>query len=349
MNKIILVGGGTGGHCIPMVALYKKFLKLKIDCLIITDKRGSFFFKDLKKTDVIVIKTPTKFISKFEQLINFPIICLQILFVLFKNKYSHILGFGGYLTLPVLLSAKSIKRKISIHEANAVMGKANRVLSKYASSIFLTFSETKMVNTKFNLKIHKVGLPLREEFENFKIKENDKYIISIIGGSQGSYSFSNEVPEAIIKLSNYTGRNLFVYHQCRKEDISKIKDKYHNYGILSEVSNYFNDMPQKMSESDVIISRSGSSTVNEIIYTNKPSILIPFPFAIDDHQFYNASFLEKKLCAKIIKDSEISSDLILNDLLGFYKNPDKVRFISQKLRDLTYKNTTNNILKLIQK
>ena len=349
MNKIILVGGGTGGHCIPMVALYKKFLKLKIDCLIITDKRGSFFFKDLKQTDVIVIKTPTKFTSKFEQLINFPIICLQILFVLFKNKSSHLLGFGGYLTLPVLLSAKSIKRKISIHEANAVMGKANRVLSKYASSIFLTFSETKMVNTKFNLKIHKVGLPLREEFENFKIKENDKYIISIIGGSQGSYSFSNEVPEAIIKLSNYTGRNLFVYHQCRKEDISKIKDKYHNYGILSEVSNYFNDMPQKMSESDVIISRSGSSTVNEIIYTNKPSILIPFPFAIDDHQFYNASFLEKKLCAKIIKDSEISSDLILNDLLGFYKNPDKVRFISQKLSDLTYKNTTNDILRLIQK
>ena len=349
MNKIILVGGGTGGHCIPMVALYKKFLKLKIDCLIITDKRGSFFFKDLKQADVIVIKTPTKFISKFEQLINFPIICLQVLLILLKNKSTHILGFGGYLTLPVLLCAKSIKRKISIHEANAVMGKANRVLSKYASSIFLTFSETKMVNTKFNLKIHKVGLPLREEFENFKIKENDKYIISIIGGSQGSYSFSNEVPEAIIKLSNYTGRNLLVYHQCRKEDISKIKDKYHNYGILSEVSNYFNDMPQKMAESDVIISRSGSSTVNEIIYTNKPSILIPFPFAIDDHQFYNASFLEKKLCAKIIKDSEISSDLILNDLLGFYKNPDKVSSISQKLSDLAYKNTTNDILRLIQK
>ena len=108
-------------------------------------------------------------------------------------------------------------------------------------------------------------------------------------------------------------------------------------------------MPQKMSESDVIISRTGSSTVNEIIYTNKPSILIPFPFAIDDHQFYNASFLEKKLCAKIIKNSEISSDLILNTLLGFYKNPDKVKFISQKLKDLTYKNTTNDILKLIQK
>ena len=349
MNKIILVGGGTGGHCIPMAALYKKFLKLKINCLIITDKRGSFFFKDLKQTDVFVLKTPTKFISKFEQLLNFPIIYLQILPILFKNKSAHILGFGGYLTLPVLLCAKSIKRKISIHEANAVLGKANRVLSKYASFIFLTFGETRMIDKKFDHKIHKVGLPLRDEFENFKAKENNRYIISIIGGSQGSYSFSKEVPEAIIKLSKQVDRNLLIYHQCRKEDISSIKNKYHEFGILSEVSNYFNDMPQKMSESDVIISRSGSSTINEIIYTNKPSILIPFPFAIDDHQFYNASFLEKKLCAKIIKNSEISSDLILNTLLGFYKNPDKVKFISQKLKDLTYKNTTNDILKLIQK
>jgi len=349
MDKVILVGGGTGGHCIPIAALYKKFLRLKINCLIITDERGSIFFKDLKQTDVIILKTPTKFISKLEQLINFPIIYLQILPILLKNKSTHILGFGGYLTLPVLLCAKSIKRKISIHEANAVMGKANRVLSKYASFIFLTFSGTKMVDKKFNFKAHKVGLPLREEFKNFKTKENNKYIVSIIGGSQGSYSFSKEVPEAIIKLSKQIDHNLLVYHQCRKEDISTIKNKYDKFGILSVVSNYFIDMPQKMSESDVIISRSGSSTVNEIIYTNKPSILIPFPFAIDDHQFYNASFLEKKLCAKIIKDSEISSDLILNDLLGFYKDPDKVKFISQKLRDLTYKNTTNDILKLIQK
>ena len=349
MDKVILVGGGTGGHCIPIAALYKKFLRLKINCLILTDERGSIFFKDLKQTDVIILKTPTKFISKLEQLINFPIIYLQILPILLKNKSTHILGFGGYLTLPVLLCAKSIKRKISIHEANAVMGKANRVLSKYASFIFLTFSGTKMVDKKFNFKAHKVGLPLREEFENFKTKKNNKYIISIIGGSQGSHSFSKEVPEAIIKLSKQIDHNLLVYHQCRKEDISTIKNKYDKFGILSVVSNYFIDMPQKMSESDVIISRSGSSTVNEIIYTNKPSILIPFPFAIDDHQFYNASFLEKKLCAKIIKDSEISSDLILNDLLGFYKDPDKVKFISQKLRDLTYKNTTNDILKLIQK
>ena len=245
MNKIILVGGGTGGHCIPMAALYKKFLKLKIDCLIVTDKRGSIFFKDLKQTDVIVLKTPIKFISKLQQLINFPIIYLQILSVLLKNRSTHILGFGGYLTLPALLCAKSIKRKISIHEANAVMGKANRVLSKYASFIFLSFSETKMVDKKFNLKIYEVGLPLREEFENFKTKESNKYIISIIGGSQGSYSFSKEVPEAIIKLSKNVDRNLLVYHQCRKEDISKIKDIYRNFGILSEVSNYFNDMPKK--------------------------------------------------------------------------------------------------------
>ena len=106
-------------------------------------------------------------------------------------------------------------------------------------------------------------------------------------------------------------------------------------------------MPQKMFDSNIIISRAGSSTINEIIYTNKPSILIPFPFAIDDHQFYNASFLEKNLCASIINDSDLSSDLILNDLLGFYQNSDKINFISQKLKSLTHKDTTKKILNFI--
>ena len=349
MDKIILVGGGTGGHCIPMASLYKKFSKLNIKCFIITDKRGSVFFKDLNPKDVIILKVPTKLITRFEQLINFPIIYIQILMILINTKSTHILGFGGYITLPILLCAKTINRKISIHEANAVMGKANRILSKYVVNIFTTFNETKKLNIKFIQKIHNVGMPLREEFKDCSNKKNKEYVISIIGGSQGSSSLSKEVVLAMIKFKEKIDCELLVYHQCRVEDVTAIKDKYNEFKISSEVSNYFIDMPQKMFDSNIIISRAGSSTINEIIYTNKPSILIPFPFAIDDHQFYNASFLEKNLCASIIKDSDLSSDLILNDLLGFYQNSDKINFISQKLKSLNHKNTANKILNFIQK
>ena len=103
MNKFILVGGGTGGHCIPMLAVYQKFMELNINCQIITDKRGSFFFKEIQQNDITIIKTPTKMISKLEQLINFPIIFLQTVLLMMNTKSAHIIGFGGYMTLPVLL------------------------------------------------------------------------------------------------------------------------------------------------------------------------------------------------------------------------------------------------------
>ena len=348
MDKVILVGGGTGGHCIPMLSLYKRFIELNINCQIITDKRGAFFFKELDQDNIFIIKTVTNLISKTEQLINFPIIFFQMIAHAINSKSIHIIGFGGYLTLPVLLSAKLANKKISIHEGNAVMGTANRALSKYASNIFLTFDETKKINKNFYSKTHTVGLPLRDEFRDLVIKNHKKFIITVLGGSQGSSSLADKVSTGIIKFSKKINLELLVYHQCRIEDVELLKNNYHDSNIQNEVSSYFNDMPKKIFESNVVISRSGSSTVNEIIYANKPSILIPFPFAIDNHQFHNANILKQISCTKIIKNSDLSSDLILNDLLGFYNNPDKVDRIKKKLSEITQENTAERILDLIR-
>lgn len=348
MNKFILVGGGTGGHCIPMLAVYQKFMELNINCQIITDKRGSFFFKEIQQNDITIIKTPTKMISKLEQLINFPIIFLQTVLLMMNTKSVHIIGFGGYMTLPVLLGAKFTNKKISIHEANAIMGKANRVLSNYASNIFITFNKTKMINERFNAKVHTIGLPLRDTFKEIVVDDEKEFIITIIGGSQGSSSLSHKVSEGIVKFSKKINSKVKVYHQCRPEDVDTITNKYLNNHIECEIRNYFFDMPKKIFESNIIISRSGSSTINEIIYTNKPSILIPFPFAVDNHQFHNANFLKQNSCAEIIKDSDLTADLILHGLLGFYNNPDKVDMIKNKLKGLTHKNTSERMLNYIQ-
>jgi len=352
MDKVILVGGGTGGHCIPMVSLYKKFSKLNVSCLIITDKRGSVFFNELNQNDVIVLKTPTKTVSMFQQLLNFPIIYLQVLLTLLRSKDSHVLGFGGFITLPVLFCANNVKINTSIHEANAIIGKANRILAKNASNIFLTFDKTKMLDATLNSKVHNVGLPLREDVVNLvKIKNitnRSRYVISVIGGSQGSYSLSNEVPMALIKFSKKINNSLFIYHQCRKEDVIRIRRKYRAFGVLCEVSNYFYNMPNIISKSNLIISRSGSSTLNEIIYTSKPSILIPFPFAVDDHQHHNANILKKISCAKLINNADLTSNLLLKNLLRIFKDPDKIIYISQKLRKITHKNTSLRMLKIIQ-
>ena len=107
-------------------------------------------------------------------------------------------------------------------------------------------------------------------------------------------------------------------------------------------------MPNIISKSNLIISRSGSSTLNEIIYTSKPSILIPFPFAVDDHQHHNANILKKISCAKLINNADLTSNLLLKNLLRIFKDPDKIIYISQKLRKITHKNTSLRMLKIIQ-
>ena len=107
-------------------------------------------------------------------------------------------------------------------------------------------------------------------------------------------------------------------------------------------------MPNKMSKSDLIISRSGASTINEIIFIKKPSILIPYPFAVDDHQFHNADILQKISCTKVIKNNDLTSSLLLNNLLRLINNDNKTNYISHKLQKLTYKNTSLRMIRIIQ-
>jgi UDP-N-acetylglucosamine--N-acetylmuramyl-(pentapeptide) pyrophosphoryl-undecaprenol N-acetylglucosamine transferase len=350
MKAIILIGCGTGGHCIPMVAMYIKFLKEKVSCTILTDYRGAFFFKSLNQNDVIVLKTGSKAVSRLEQFISFPLIIIQALVLLLKIKPYHIIGFGGFLTLPFMLYASFIGINISIHEANAVIGKANRILAKKSKNIFLTFKETRMLDSKFINKSSCVGLPLREEmikFNNYKQTSN-KIIISVIGGSQGSNTLANEVPMALIKFQNLVGKNIFVYHQCRQEDLKKIKHIYRAFKIKHEVSNYFNDMPRKIISSNIIVSRSGSSTINEIITAQKPSVLIPFPYAVDDHQLYNAKILKSLSCSEIISNNRLNSNILSNCLLKIYKNPDKIKYIHQKLGRFKHINSSLQMLNIIE-
>ena len=122
MKRVILTGGGTGGHCLPIQVTFKIFNKRKIDCYIVTDKRGKNFFSKINNDKVITIWQPIGSNTRFSQLINFPIVLLQSLIIFFKLKPNFTIGFGGYITFPFLLSGSFLKYKIAAHEANAVLG-----------------------------------------------------------------------------------------------------------------------------------------------------------------------------------------------------------------------------------
>ena len=346
MKKIYLVGGGTGGHCLPMLTMYQFFKKKKIKCKIITDYRGSFFFKTIPEKDKKILKNIFKSNNRISQILNLPLFFFQSFFFLLKSKADFILGFGGYMTLAPLNAAELLNYKIAIHEANAVMGKANRSLLNKANIIFTTFKDTKKIDTKYETKVSNVGMPIRNfRHEKKNIHKNINEIrICVIGGSQGSKSLSDTVPKAIVNLQSKINKKIFVTHQGRLEDLKKIKNFYNSNHLKCNVSDYFYNMPSLINMSDIIISRSGSSTTNEIIFSQKPSILIPFPYAVDNHQYFNAASLSKINCSKIIRNKDlnyVNLSLEIFRLLNFQK---KSGYIGSKLSRIKIVNCSENIL-----
>ena len=346
MRKIYLVGGGTGGHCLPMLTTYRFFKKKKIECKIITDERGRVFFDTIPEEDKKILKNLFKANNRVSQIFNIPLFYIKSLFIFLNSKADFVVGFGGYMTLAPLYAAKILNYKIAIHEANAVMGKANRNLVSKAKIIFTTFEQTLKIENKFRAKVINVGMPVRDLKNDKRIisKNIDKIRICVIGGSQGSKSLSEIVPKAIVQLQDKVSKKIHVSHQGRLEDLKKIKNFYIANKLSCEVSDYFDDMTTLIHMSDIIISRSGSSTTNEIINAKKPSILIPFPYAVDDHQYFNAKKLSEIKCSKVIRNENLNSvnlSLEAYRLLYFEKNSGYIR---SKLSRIKTTNSSEQIL-----
>tara|TARA_B100001769_G_scaffold269995_1_gene260589 strand:- start:50 stop:1108 length:1059 start_codon:yes stop_codon:yes gene_type:complete len=329
MKRVILIGGGTGGHCLPIQVTFQSFKKRKIDCYIVTDKRGKNFFSKINSEKIITIWQPIGSNTRVSQLINFPLVFLQSFFIFFRLKPNFTIGFGGYITFPFLLSGSILKYKIAAHEANAVLGKANKLLMYRIKYLFTAFIKTKKIHKKFLNKTIHVGMPIRV-YKSLKPKKNhnNSFRICIIGGSQGAKSFSDFIPHAILKLQNENKFRFLVDHQVRKNELNLVKNIYNSSGIENNVKDFFSDMPKRIFESDLIISRSGSSTVNEIIYYGKPAILIPYPYAVDNHQYYNALELEKLSIGKIILHQNLSVKKLYFEIMKIFKNKVKRRYIN---------------------
>ena len=330
MKKVILTGGGTGGHCLPIQVMFDSLSQKKIDCYIITDKRGRSFFSSVNREKIITIWQPIESNKRVSQLLNLPIVFIQSLIIFLKLKPNFTIGFGGYITLPLLLSGSFLRYKIAAHEANAVLGKSNKFLLRQIKYLFTSFEKTQNIHKNFINKTIHVGMPVRlYRFPNsIKENNNNNFKICVIGGSQGAKSFSNFIPKAIMKLQNENNVSCAVNHQARKEDISLVKNTYGYSRVKCNVQQFFYDMPRRIFESDLVISRSGSSTVNEIIYYRKPSILIPYPYATEDHQYHNARELEKRSIGKIILNQDLNTQKIYLEILKIFKNKFQRKYIA---------------------
>ena len=341
INKILISTGGSGGHVIPAMILYEH-LSRKNELFISTDKRGYQFF-DKNILEIEIIDTP-KLNNIFLLPLNLFIIFFLTIksFFLLKGKKINILfSTGGYMSLPLILAAKILNLKIYLLEPNFVLGRANKFFLKSCKKILCYTKQLKNFPKKFNNKMEEIYPLVRKEYyEKFDNFSRNKFNILVIGGSQGANIFDKGLKEKLVNLSKEF--SIKIIQQTNKNNISNLSEYYSKNNIENIIFDFEKNLINKISETDLCITRAGASTLAELSIMKIPFIAIPLPTSKDNHQFENANFYKKQECCWIIEQTFFEEE-IEQVLRNIIKNKIDLMKKKENLKKLNYQNTWINV------
>jgi UDP-N-acetylglucosamine--N-acetylmuramyl-(pentapeptide) pyrophosphoryl-undecaprenol N-acetylglucosamine transferase len=288
--KILVSAAKTGGHIFPAIAVGNE-LKNNGHDIVFIGSGASIEISAIKKTSFSYHQISMEgfrgknFLGKIKSLLLIPISIFKILKIIKNEKVDAMIGFGGFITVPVGIAFLISRKPIFIHEQNAILGSANKMLGRFSKIIFSAF---KLKETFKNICI--TGNPIREEFRRNIPQEDYSEItkIYITGGSQGSDYINTNVPVAFEGLS----KKILIKHQCGKGKNKDLENLYKKFNIDAEVKEFYENPESLISWSDFVISRAGALSVSEVTSLSKGLLMIPLPSAIDNHQLYNAKHIE---------------------------------------------------------
>jgi len=228
--------------------------------------------------------------------------------------------------VPPLLAARLAGVPSLIHDANAVMGRANRLLARFASILALTFEKTKYHRASDQSKTRLVGMPVRdavlEAVTSYRTRSGaDAFSLLVFGGSQGARVFADIVPAALTSLPQAYRARLKLVQQVREEDLERVSAAYTQVGINADLATFFPDLPKRMAEAQLVIGRAGASTVAELTVLGRPAILVPLPHAIDNEQLENATRLQEVGGAWCIEQSGFTSERLGDEIIRLGDSP----------------------------
>ena len=345
-NITTLIAGGTGGHIYPAISILYEIKKIN-KVIFITDKRGYHYILNDKelvnqsnfKTLIIDAVSPFKkgLINKIKFLYFFISSFIKLIYFYFKHKPNTQIGFGGYTTiLPCLIGKFFFKIEYFIHEQNAIMGRANKILEPFASKIFIPFDKI-MPLKNLNKRIFS-GTPIRKEIKSIKIKERDnkKLNILVFGGSLGSEFFSVSLVNSFINLDPKVKQKVYIFHQVINLKIKKVKQLYRINNVMSEVKSFFPNIEKYYKKTDLIICRAGGSTIAEILYLKIPCIIIPLKNSMDNHQAINCKIINDNKLGWVIDEDNFENNTlikIIEDIITKNLHLDKIKLNLEKYKN----------------
>jgi UDP-N-acetylglucosamine--N-acetylmuramyl-(pentapeptide) pyrophosphoryl-undecaprenol N-acetylglucosamine transferase len=329
--KIVLATGGTGGHIFPAQALAEELLKAGAEVEFMVDERFFAYYEKTKANfpNVPIHKIMASPISgggaqKLKGACKNALAVAQAWAILRTSRPDVVVGFGGYPSLPTMIAARGCKR--IIHEQNAVMGKANRMLAGRACAIITAFEKVGGIAPEHQSKVLQFGNPVRHEIlalseSSYHAPYQGEINLLVMGGSQAASIFAEIIPQAIKLMPNYLKARLRITQQAKSEQILEMQTQYANMGVTSEIAPFFANITAKLAGAHLVIARAGASTIAELSCAALPAIFVPLPSSADNHQLYNATAICNEGGGWLMEQANFNAVSLAKHLQKLFENP----------------------------
>lgn len=344
IRRVVLAGGGTGGHLFPGLAVIEELLRRRssIEVLYVGTERGiearviPARGERLELLDVKPLKGQSK-LNFLKSVGVLPRAMGQAASIVRSFKPDLVIGVGGYASGPMLAAAAAMGVPTAILEQNVQVGLTNRILSPIVGRAYVSFAETA---SRFrDARVRVAGNPIRKELVAVAMRaridplgfESRSKDILVLGGSQGARSLNEAVPEALAR-AGLAERGVRVIHQTGESMREAVAERYASLGVDAKVESFIDDMADAYQRAALVIARAGASTVAELCAVGRPAILVPFPHAADDHQTKNAKALEAAGAAVAVAESELDPDTFAALVRDLLDEPERRRAMAEAAR-----------------
>lgn len=356
-GTIMIAAGGTGGHVYPAVALAEALLRRHREVALVTDRRGAGFANLNDK--IVQHRVPAGRlgggpIGAIRGVIGIIAGIRATSRLLKQSDVGVMIGFGGYPSVPPMVAARRAGVATILHEQNALLGRANRMLARHANMVALSFAQTERLPVGSEAKTRLVGNPVRGEITAlsdtpFEAPAADGPInILVTGGSQGANVFSTVVPDAIAALPDGVRARLRVTQQCREEDLAAVRERYRGLGVPAELAKFLDAMAARLSVAHLVICRAGASTVAELTAAGRPAVLVPYPHAADDHQTANAHAMDAAGGGWLLPQNDFTAGALAGLIAGLAETPERLAAAADAARGLGHPDAAERLADLVE-
>jgi UDP-N-acetylglucosamine--N-acetylmuramyl-(pentapeptide) pyrophosphoryl-undecaprenol N-acetylglucosamine transferase len=330
-----MAGGGTGGHVIPALAVASELRKRGHEAVFIGTRKG-FEAKLVPQAGFPIEWIETGALNRIgwkEQmrtLFILPASLLRCLRLLGKHRPRAVFSMGGYVAGPVVMAALLRRIPVFVMEPNAMPGLANRLIGRFVVRALLSFEESAGYFPKGRSEI--TGLPVREAFFALPPRPPGEVAsVLITGGSRGARSL-NRAMRGSWELFRSSGLKVRLVHQTGTDAYEELAREFAATGLEGEIVQFIADMPTAFADADLVVCRSGAGAVAELAAAGKPAILVPFPFAADNHQWHNAEALYRAGAARLVEDEELSGRRMFEEIENLARKPDERQAMGERAR-----------------